>query len=248
MSPRFHLAAARDLRPGDVVTLDAAQSRHAHVRRLVAGDAVELFDGRGQSYRGTIDRPDRAATRVRITEVREDGLGESPLDLTLAVAPLKADKLDWVVEKATEIGVTRIVLFASRHCLVEPSTHRLERWQHIAVAAAKQCGRSVVPEMHGPLALHEALRREADIKLLFWEAEEPSRGQLPRVVPRPASVLAVVGPEGGFSAEEVAAARAAEARVVGLGPRILRAETAAIVAASSCQLLWGDLTAARPRA
>lgn len=227
---------------GDRVRLDAAEARHAHVRRLAAGDTVALFDGGGHSWIGVIETWSRAGVDVRLTEQRPDREAESGLDLTLAVAVLKADKLDWLIEKVTELGVSRIRPFVSRHSLARPSAARLTRWQQIAVSAAKQCGRSVVPPVDAPLAFDAVLQDPAPGRLICWEgraSEVP--GDAPLSAPNAAAVV-VVGPEGGFAPDEVEAAHTAGFHILSLGPRILRAETAAVTAVALCQQRWGDLS------
>jgi 16S rRNA (uracil1498-N3)-methyltransferase len=182
----------------------------------------------------------RDGVRVRVTAAEPDGAGESPLDLTLAVALLKSDKLDWVIEKATELGVSRLQPFASAHSLAHPSTNRTARWQQIAHAAAKQCGRSLVPPVAPPCAFADLFALPAAARLLLAEHGETTP-LVALALDRPASVLLIIGPEGGFDAGEVAGAQAAACTLVGLGPRIMRAETAAITAAALCQSRWGDL-------
>lgn len=232
-------AVDRRLAVGEEVLLAGEEGRHARVRRLAPGEPVVLFDGAGHSWSGAVSGVDRAGARVRVGAVRPEREGESPLALTLAVALLKADKLDWVVEKATELGVARLQPFASAHALAQPSPGRQARWQQIARAAAKQCGRTVVPAVAAPCALAEVLALPAAARLLL--AEHGDRAPLARLaLPPPAALLLVVGPEGGFAPAELRAATAAGVELVGLGPRILRAETAAIAAVALCQARWGD--------
>ncbi len=158
----------------------------------------------------------------------------------LAVGTLKADRFEWVVEKATELGVTRIQPFASSHTLGRPSPGRQQRWQQIALAAAKQCGRSVAPAIATPVEFAAVLDAPAAARILF--AEDGSGGDLAAVSAGSAGpLLAIVGAEGGFTAGELAAARAAGCHIVDLGPRILRADTAAVVVVALCQTRWGDL-------
>jgi len=164
------------------------------------------------------------------------------------VALLKADKLDTVIEKATELGVARIMLFASRYSLGRPSAARLARWRQIAIAAAKQCERTVIPRIEGPLDIAAVLQKPAPYRLLLWEDSDCKQAaDLASISVAPAAVTLLVGPEGGFAPDEVAAARAAGWLPVTLGPRILRAETAAITAVALCQHLWGDLRSRQPK-
>lgn len=234
--PRFAIAAPAVV--GEVVTLVGDEARHARVRRLALGEAVALFDERGHSCVGEVQAAGRDRVAVRVTAVNPPDDGESALDLTLAIGLLKADKLDWVIEKATELGVTRIQPFASTHTLAQPSAARRTRWQQLARSAAKQCGRSRVPAVAAPCDFAAALRLPATTRIVL--AEHGATTPL-AAVDAAGPLTLVVGAEGGFSAAELAAAQAAGARLVGLGRRILRAETAAIAAVALCQARWGDL-------
>ncbi len=236
--PRFLLDRAAA--PGDAVPLRAEEAKHARVRRLGVGDRVALFDGAGRSYVARVESLSREGAVVRITEALPERDGESPLALTLAVAALNADRFDWVVEKATELGVARIQPFTSTHTHARPSRDRQARWHQIALGAAKQCGRSSAPAIAAPVDFAAVLALPAAARLLF--AEGGGDTSLASIgLAAPPSLLAIVGAEGGFSADELAAAGAAGCHLVGLGPRILRAETAALTAVVLCQSRWGDL-------
>src|SRR4029077_18019338 len=162
---------------------------------------------------------------------------ESPLDLVLAPALLKSTKMDLIVEKATELGVHRFAPMTTEH-VVGGAAH-VERWQRIAVAAAKQSGRTRVPAIDPPAPLAAVVAQPwPGVRLLPWE-DEPAR-RLDELPSRAAAVIALIGPEGGFTADEVALARAHDLVPLTLGPRVLRAETAAIVVAAECQRRWGD--------
>jgi 16S rRNA (uracil1498-N3)-methyltransferase len=241
--PRFLIDRAAA--PGDAVPLPADEAKHARVRRLGVGDVVALFDGAGHSYVARLESLSRAGAVVRITESLPDRDGESPLHLTLAVAALKADRLDWVIEKATELGVASIQPFTSARTLARPSRDRQTRWRQIALGAAKQCGRSAAPSIASPSDFAAVLNLQAAAHILF--AEDGSGTSLAGLaLAAPRSLCIIVGAEGGFTAEELAAARARGCHLAGLGPRVLRAETAAITAVSLCQARWGDLAAPAP--
>jgi 16S rRNA (uracil1498-N3)-methyltransferase len=236
--PRFVIDRA--VVPGEVVALPEDQAKHVRVRRLGVGDTVALFDGDGHSYRGCLESLSRARVAVRVVEVLPERAGESPLALTLAVAVLKSDRFDWVVEKATELGVAAIQPFTSTYTLARPSRARQARWHQIALGAAKQCGRSAAPAIAAPLDFNALLALPATARICF--AEDGSGRSLARLaLEAPPSLLAIVGAEGGFAPDELAAARATGCHLIGLGPRILRAETAAIIAVALCQARWGDL-------
>ncbi len=173
---------------------------------------------------------------------------ESALPITLAVGLTKGEKIDFVVEKATELGVQTIVPFTSEYAVpkldAEKIAKRTERWQKIAVSAAKQCGRTRVPEILPLCDYHRLVSQPwPDIlKLIFWEKEtDQSLQQVYERHREAKAVLLAVGPEGGFTMEEAAAARSQSFEPVHIGRRILRAETAALAALALVQYLWGDL-------
>lgn len=237
MGERNLLRLRLDAAPGSggVVTVTGAELHHLRVRRLTAGDAVTCFDDSGAEYTGVVRHISADRAEIDIASVSRPER-ESPLRIVLAQAVLKGDHLDVVVEKTTELGVAEIVLFTCERSLARPSPARLARLGRIAASAAKQSGRTRVPEIQGPLALAEILSPGAvvldpgSVAKLAWNRTDG------------AGVTAVVGPEGGFTPAEIERARAAGCRLAGLGPRVLRAETAAITAVALCQFLGGDLS------
>ncbi|HET7294117.1 MAG TPA: RsmE family RNA methyltransferase, partial [Vicinamibacteria bacterium] len=168
---------------------------------------------------------------------------ESPLRLELALSPLKGDRMELVVQKATELGVGAIrpVVTARTDAAARPALQgsRQERWDKVASGAAEQCGRAVVPEVAPTVTLDRLLQLpfEGAKGLLLERDAPPPLASLPR----PSSLLLLIGPAGGFEEWEVERLAAAGFRPFGLGPRILRAETAAIAAVALAQALWGDL-------
>ena len=222
----------------------------AHLRRvlrLVPGDRVTVFDDSGWEHDAVIRKLSSEQGEIEILRSYEAGR-ESALEMTLAVGLTKGEKMDFVVEKATELGVQTIVPFTSAFSVpkldAKKIAARTARWQKIALSAVKQCGRTRVPEIL-PLCDFEALigaERAETLKLFFWEKEQQQ--SLRHAHEKNAdtkSVLLVVGPEGGFTAEEAELARARGFEPIHLGRRILRAETAAVTALSLVQFLWGDL-------
>ena len=145
------------------------ESRHARVRRLAPGDRVALFDGNGRSYIATVDQCTSRQLAVYIDEQLPPRTGESPLQLTLAIAMLKSDRFEWMIEKTTELGVGRIRPFVSEHALARPSAAKQSRWSAIALSAAKQCGRSVIPPIEAPCDFDAMLAAADPTCLLFWE-------------------------------------------------------------------------------
>jgi 16S rRNA (uracil1498-N3)-methyltransferase len=211
--------------------------RHLRTLRLRPGERVILFDDDGAEHEVELSRvADRAAEGVIVATRRPNR--ESAFDLVLAPALLKGDRMDLVVEKATELGVRRIAPVVSRHVVGRGA--RVERWRRIAAAAAEQCGRTQVPAVDAPIDLPALVRAVwPPLRILAWEGERAvSFESLPAAA---GAAIAIVGPEGGFAPDEVDAARDAGFAPVALAPRILRAETAAIVTAALCLHRWGDV-------
>jgi 16S rRNA (uracil1498-N3)-methyltransferase len=206
-----------------------------------------VFDDSGWEHDALIDSLTPLQGELKILRSYETKR-ESVLPITLAVGLTKGEKIDFVVEKATELGVQKIIPFASNYAVPkldpEKITKRTARWQKIAVSAAKQCGRARVPEIL-PLCDYSWLVSRPwpqSLKLIFWEQEsDQSLHQVYENYHEAKAVLIVVGPEGGFTVDEAEAARSQGFAPVQIGKRILRAETAAIVALALVQFLWGDL-------
>ncbi|MBI2989385.1 MAG: 16S rRNA (uracil(1498)-N(3))-methyltransferase [Deltaproteobacteria bacterium] len=217
------------------------------VLRMRPGDRVLLFDDEGWEHEGIIRSYTEELGEVEILSSFQPRR-ESSLDITLAQALGKGEKMDLVVEKATELGVRTIVPFVSSRTVPkldrERMVRRQARWKKIALSATKQCGRTRIPELLDVSDLAELLRRPwpCQLKLLFWEGESrQGLAQIRQEKSRLDSVLLVVGPEGGFSAEEASEAIRHGFQSVRLGERILRTETAALAALSIVQFLWGDI-------
>jgi 16S rRNA (uracil1498-N3)-methyltransferase len=234
----------------DRVRFDADETHHlARVLRLRPGARVEVADGEGRIFAVRIEALDARAAWGTILERSGEGapVRESPCAITLAQAILKGERMSWLVQKATELGVARIVpLETARVVGRVPAgrvTVRQQRWERVAREAVKQCVRSVVPSVEAPRPLAAVLAETPahDAAWLCWEGGGIAVAEVARAAGRPRRVLLLVGPEGGFTADEVAEAERAGARLVGLGPRILRAESAGLVALTLCQHLFGDL-------
>lgn len=223
-----------------VVTLTADEARHLReVLRLKPGDEVSVFDGAGKEYRARVVQARRELAELELGEEIATARPESPLRITLAVALLKGEKFDLVVQKATELGVIKIVPLMTRYADIKlrdesDATKRVARWQRIALEAAKQSGRAVVPEVENPSRFESVLTNPWC--LLFSE-----RGGNGLTRMDADTVTAIIGSEGGWSDEELDQANSAGAQIVTLGGRILRAETAAITAAALLQHRFGDL-------
>jgi 16S rRNA (uracil1498-N3)-methyltransferase len=230
------------LAPGARVLEDADRHYLIRVRRARAGDAVELFDGTGWRAAATIAELTAERVVLAVGEPSESGL-ESALELTVLLSLIKGDRMELAIQKLVELGVSRIQPVVAARSVVKLDPRRAaarhQRYLAVATDAARQCGRARVPEL-GPIRpLPEAVEdTDAALKLVFWErsthpglsAHQPVR-----------SVAVLVGPEGGLEPAEIDIARQAGFVEARLGPRILRAETAAIAAAAAIQLVFGDL-------
>lgn len=224
-----------------IVTLTSDEARHLReVLRLKPGDEVQVFDGAGKEFRAIVLNARRESAELELKDEINSARPESPLQLTLAVALLKGEKFDLVVQKGTELGVNRFVPLTTRYADIRlrdeaDAAKRVARWQRIALEAAKQCGRAVVPEISTPIPFDSVIKE--DSCLMFAErGGKPLNTDL-----KTRTLVAVVGSEGGWSDEELEQARAANVQIVTLGGRVLRAETAAITAAVLFQHLYGDL-------
>lgn len=210
------------------------------VLRHAVGDALQLFDGSGQEFLGELIEVGKKSVRV---ELRESfaGLAESPLRIHLGQGLSRGERMDWAIQKASELGASEISPIVSERCEVrlkdERADKRMAHWRQVAISACEQCGRSLVPTIHPPIALADWLERvEAELKLVLHPVAEPLASHA-----RPESLAFLIGPEGGLAEAEVARAKAHGFHAARLGPRVLRTETAAVVALSVAQQLWGDL-------
>ena len=216
------------------------------VLRLRPGDPIVVFDDAGWEHEAVIRSLSAQAAEIEIASSFQ-AEREYYLKLTLAVGLTKGEKMDFVVEKATELGVQVVVPFVSSYTVPKLDQRKIEkrgaRWQKIALAAAKQSGRTRIPEIF-PLSGFEDLVEQTtgSLNLLFWEKEaQQTLKQVHATDPDARSILLVIGPEGGLSDQEAGLAQRHGFKPIRLGRRILRAETAAVVAASLVQYLWGDL-------
>jgi 16S rRNA (uracil1498-N3)-methyltransferase len=223
------------------VTLSADEARHLReVLRLKPGDEVLVFDGAGKEFRAVVSQARREFAELEIHDEVEPARPESPLQITLALALLKGEKFDLVVQKTTELGVTKIVPLITRYADIKlrdesDASKRVARWQRIALEAAKQSGRPVVPTIENPTPF-ESVLSPSNTCLLFSEKGGHGLTQIDTH-----AITAIIGSEGGWSDEELDQARAASAQIVTLGGRVLRAETAAIAATVLLQHRFGDL-------
>jgi 16S rRNA (uracil1498-N3)-methyltransferase len=236
--------AAQPLSAGAEVALPEAAAHHvARVLRLRPGAPLVLFDGSGADFRAEIVAVEGDRVRARVVE-RSSGLRESPLGITLVQAVSRGERMDWTLQKATELGVRSIQPVLSARSVVrldgQQAAKKHRHWQAIVAGACEQCGRSVLPEVRPPLDLPRFL---ADVpregrRLVLSPAGPASLAGLAGMASR---IELLIGPEGGLDDAELAAAELAGFAPVRLGPRVLRTETAGIVALAVLQALWGDL-------
>ncbi|QGZ28783.1 16S rRNA (uracil(1498)-N(3))-methyltransferase [Stutzerimonas stutzeri] len=210
----------------------------SRVLRLTTGTVVQLFDGLGQEYRGELVEVGKKQVKVAVHE-QLPGLPESTLRIHLGQGLSRGERMDWAIQKATELGATEITPIVTERCEVrlkdERADKRLAHWRQIAISACEQCGRSVIPVIHPPMSLHDWLKVEAELKLVLHPVAEPLSAHRP-----PSTLAFLIGPEGGLNDAEVEQARNAGFQPARLGPRVLRTETAPVVALSVAQQLWGD--------
>jgi len=229
--------------------LNPDETKHLrNVLRLETGDEVYVFDGAGREFRGNIDSLSRNSTNIQITQEVAPAASESPLKLTMAVALLKGEKFDLVVQKLTELGVNCIVPIITSRADVrlrsdDDGERKLVRWRRIVMEATKQCGRARLMTITSPIAFDEFVKSSGaeGERLMFAERDG---AQLRTVVANQmtaAQANALVGSEGGWTDDELDHARDAGWQIVTLGGRIMRAETAAITCAALLQHRFGDL-------
>ncbi len=241
--PRIHVP--QPLQPGRDVDLPVQAGEHiARVLRLDRGHPLRLFDGRGNEYAAEIASLAKRAVTARVLAQAEFADRESPLRITLGQGIARGDKMDWILQKATELGVTRIVPLVTDRTEVKLDADRAERrlahWQAVLASACEQCGRNRLPRIDEPVKLAHwaaALGEDAGLRL----ALDPDGDASARDLAPGAQVTLAVGPEGGLSDHDLAALAQAGFRGLRLGPRILRTETAGLAALAALQVLHGDL-------
>jgi 16S rRNA (uracil1498-N3)-methyltransferase len=226
------------------ITLDSDESHHlSRVLRLGVGARVFVFDGLGNEWECEVARVNRGAVELNLIR-RLDDVVESPLNLTLAQALIKGDKFDWVVQKATELGVTRLVPLITDHSAPagDSAGRRLERWRRIAHEAVKQCGRRSLVKITDTINFEDFCQTEAGKNnLIFSERGGLNLSDVAAKLGCISELSLSVAPEGGWSDSEIQLGERSGFIPVHLGSRILRTETAAIAAVSLSQHLFGDM-------
>jgi 16S rRNA (uracil1498-N3)-methyltransferase len=238
--PRFYLADA--LQPGQNISLPENVIRHLQVLRVREGEEITLFNGNGHSYpTRLLSLAKRQAVAEVLSEQTADN--ESPLAISLIQAVSSGERMDFTLQKSVEMGVTEIFPVTSARSIVklsgERAEKRQERWQEIVIAACEQCGRNRIPTVHPLLPLSQRLQQlpQSDVRLLMGLHHPTS---LKAIQPAPQRITLMIGPEGGWSPEEEAAAFQTGFQSILLGKRVLRTETAALAAIAAMQTLWGD--------
>jgi 16S rRNA (uracil1498-N3)-methyltransferase len=240
---RFFIPA--ELFKNNAVTINGEQHYQiTHVLRLKSGDRITLLDNSGWEFEVEIEHIDKEQTYGKILR-KETGQGESATKIKLNQALLKSDKFEFVLQKCVEMGVSVFVPFVSERCVVrKPSEEKIERWQKIIREAAEQSGRSLLPVLSPVVSFQEACETVTKPSILLWEGEKANGlAEILKCVSlrKTNSISLFVGPEGGFSEAEADSARKAGITTVSLGKRILRAETAGVVAVTAILYERGGL-------
>ncbi len=236
------------LRTGAVVVLaDEAAHHISRVLRFRLGHPLILFDGRGGEYDAEISKVNKRSVEVNINQYHEVD-NEPPLHITLAQGISRGQKMDFILQKAVELGVGRIIPVMAEHGNVrldeERQQKKIKHWNGIIIGACEQCGRNKIPELVAPLSFDECLGIDAgtDKGMTKIVLHPGTRRRLSKLAKPEGGIMLLVGPEGGFSDTEVEKACTEDYQSINIGPRILRTETAALAAISACQVLWGDFT------
>lgn len=232
---------AQPLHSNSLVELETEPSHHlTRVLRLGVGDPVTLFDGSGGEYPGEITAVDKKHAHVT-TGSHLPGERESPLSIHLGIAVSRGERMDWIVQKSTELGVTALTPLVTEYSPVRLSGERadkkIQHWQHIAISACEQCGRNRLPLINPLQALDTWLAHTAAEQKFVLH---PRAGNT-AIDAAPRSIALLVGPEGGLSNSEIETAARSGYAALSLGPRVLRTETAPLAALAILQAYWGDM-------
>lgn len=235
----MHHFFVSDIRQDQAVFSDEQAHQIGRVLRLRPGERVMVLDNAGWQYEAELAEVGRRVTAV--LHARQPATNEPTSHLTLFQAVLKRDNFEWVLQKGTEIGVTRFVPLITERTVAHPP-HKLDRWQRILTEAAEQSRRGRIPQLAEPVRLADAWAeaQAAELALLPWEGAAQETLAAALAGKRPSTIAMLIGPEGGWTDDEVGNGRARGLIPVTLGPRILRAETAAIVSAALTMQLIGE--------
>jgi len=221
-----------------------------NVLRLKKGSFVSVYDGRGKVCLARIDKIDK--DRIRCAVIEELAAAQEPsIRITLVQGLPKGDKMETIIQKCTELGISEVIPLNCNRSIVkihqEKVASKVSRWQRVALEASRQCRRSVVPKVSEPKGLNEVLNSlsEGALSLLFWEKENKCSLKDCLRASKPENIFLFIGPEGGFTADEVEMAKEFGVIPVSLGPRIVRTETAGPAVTAIIQYELGDLGGAR---
>lgn len=233
------------IKPGTSFTIQGDQARYiSRVRRLRAGDALVLFDGSGVEFPATITAFAKESVDVQIEECISRS-AESPLAVTLVQGLSRGDRMDYVVQKATEMGVARIIPVSTDFSVVKlddkRASKRVAHWRKVAASSCEQCGRNRLPHIDPPGSLLRVLGEFREDPVSKVVLQPGATRSLRAVDIGDGGLVVMIGPEGGFSSQELEHAGVAGFEAVGFGPRILRTETAAVAVLAAVQAMFGDL-------
>lgn len=240
--PRFYYP--HPLSIGAVIALPDHVAHHIQVVRLAKGDTVTLFNGEGGEYVATLTTVEKREVQAEVKTFSPREV-ELPYAVTLAQALPEASRMDWIVEKAVELGATAIQPLAAHRCVVrlsaERAAKRLQHWQGIAVSAAEQCGRNRLLHLAEPTDFNGWIaQQDMHLRILLTPRAEQSLSDWARHHPSQALTV-MIGPEGGFTDAEENAARAQGVLALAMGPRVLRTETAGMAALAVLNAVWGAM-------
>ena len=237
--PRIY--TQQPLTSGATIALEDGPSRHiSKVLRMQLGRTLTLFNGLGGEYSASITLTGKKVVEVAIAEFSEDNR-QSPLKVELAIALSKGDRFDFVLQKATELGVSKIIPLLTNNSNIKLSPERMDKklnsWQQVLISACEQCQLNIVPKLLNPMKFEDWLGQcKSDLKLVLHHRSEQSLKNLAK----PQNLTLLIGPEGGLSQIEIELAQQHNFQALTLGPRVLRTETAPIAALTLAQYLWGD--------
>lgn len=234
---------AQPLIIGSSIQLEEGAARHlSSALRMSVGQSIILFDGRGGEYSAALIEVKKGKVWVAVNGFSDQDL-ESPLKIQLAIGISRGERMDWIVQKATELGATEITPLFTERCEVKLSGERLEKktrhWQQIAISACEQCQRNIVPVINSAAMIDQYLADPViALKLVLHHRTE---NRLAEMTKSNNDIALLVGPEGGLSDREIESAIKHNFAALALGPRVLRTETAPLAAISIIQSLWGDM-------
>ena len=233
-----------DVTPGKLISIGAERAHYvSRVLRARTGDALRLFNGDGSEWSATIEAISRHEVRIN-PQSRHDQDLQSPLQLHLGIGLSRGERMDWLIQKSTELGVSAITPLQLKRCTVKRegarADTRLRHWRQVAISACEQCGRCRLPEINPPTSL-DAWISASTARLRLVLTPTPETVTKPDFAQRPDSIDLLIGPEGGLDSSELSTACASGFQRWRLGPRILRTETAPLVALAILQYQLGDL-------